>query len=79
MRYVRFIVFCYLGYFRFNLQYHSKIKSFEKTRTSKKIRSSCFVLSLNPDIKKRTLKGSFNNGGNDEARTRDLMRDRHAL
>ena len=21
----------------------------------------------------------FNNGGNDEARTRDLMRDRHAL
>ena len=29
--------------------------------------------------KKEPSKGSFNNGGNDEARTRDLMRDRHAL
>ena len=29
---------------------------------------------------KKTLpKKCFNNGGNDEARTRDLMRDRHAL
>ena len=28
---------------------------------------------------KKTLKGFFYNGGNDEARTRDLMRDRHAL
>ena len=29
--------------------------------------------------KKEPFKGSFYNGGNDEARTRDLMRDRHAL
>ena len=29
--------------------------------------------------KKEPSKGSFINGGNDEARTRDLMRDRHAL
>lgn len=29
-------------------------------------------------LKKRLLKVSLN-GGNDEARTRDLMRDRHAL
>ena len=29
--------------------------------------------------KKDPLEGQFSNGGNDEARTRDLMRDRHAL
>ena len=29
--------------------------------------------------KKEPLNGFFLNGGNDEARTRDLMRDRHAL
>ena len=29
--------------------------------------------------KKEPFKGFFYNGGNDEARTRDLMRDRHAL
>lgn len=29
--------------------------------------------------KKDPRKGQFVNGGNDEARTRDLMRDRHAL
>lgn len=29
--------------------------------------------------KKTLLRKCFNNGGNDEARTRDLMRDRHAL
>lgn len=32
------------------------------------------------DIKKEPLEKALNlNGGNDEARTRDLMRDRHAL
>lgn len=30
-------------------------------------------------IKKAPLDANFKNGGNDEARTRDLMRDRHAL
>ncbi len=30
-------------------------------------------------LKKRYLSISLLNGGNDEARTRDLMRDRHAL
>lgn len=35
--------------------------------------------SSRSNAKKNPLKGSFNNGGNDEARTRDLMRDRHAL
>lgn len=44
MRYVRFIVFCYLGYFGFNLQYYSKIKSFEKTRTSKKLEVRVFFV-----------------------------------
>ena len=29
--------------------------------------------------KKDPQEGQFLNGGNDEARTRDLMRDRHAL
>ena len=29
--------------------------------------------------KKAPEGANFNNGGNDEARTRDLMRDRHAL
>ena len=30
-------------------------------------------------IKKDPQEGQFSNGGNDGARTRDLMRDRHAL
>ena len=35
--------------------------------------------SIYPTNKKDPKKGQFVNGGNDEARTRDLMRDRHAL
>lgn len=39
------------------------------------------VLYLNSiDTKKEPINKALNlNGGNDEARTRDLMRDRHAL
>lgn len=56
----------------------------EQTATVLLLRNSGSVEQIQdrreePRNKKRTLKGFFYNGGNDEARTRDLMRDRHAL
>ena len=41
--------------------------------------AKAILTTINSAIKKRVLADSLFNGGNDEARTRDLMRDRHAL
>ena len=44
-----------------------------------KIPHLTLALNLYLTTKKEPLLWFFFNGGNDEARTRDLMRDRHAL
>lgn len=52
-------------------------------RLSKEYEHQKLTIELSESIdftnKKDPKKGQFVNGGNDEARTRDLMRDRHAL
>lgn len=53
--------------FRLSKEYEKNKTTIELTETQ----SEC--------IKKAPEGANFNNGGNDEARTRDLMRDRHAL
>ena len=65
----------------FDVELHPAFDAlFRLSKNSEQKQENIELAETQADIKKEPTKEALNlNGGNDEARTRDLMRDRHAL